>query len=179
MKKLLLIATLFFLGCNSDTPQEKNTTIQTQKTSNILVLDYYDANNSLNVIKLSKKTFKTDINKPVFLNFFSTRCKPCIAQMYSLKSLQEKYKDIEFIGVLVNQNISDASLKKFVSKMDLNYPIIANADVQKIKNELGLKINITPISMVFDSNGDYYTHYLGAVLQELIDLDLSSLTKAQ
>lgn len=174
-KTLFILLVLLFCGCDEQKDITKiNDSINNQNIT-IEKLQIHDSNKSIKILSTAKRVFKTDVDKPLFINLFSSRCRPCIAQMNSLKILSKKYKDIQFVGILVNQNISDKALKKFVTKMKLNYPIVTNANIAKLKHILGLKANITPISIIYDKQGNYYTHYLGAVLQEMIERDLDNL----
>lgn len=120
----------------------------------------------------------------VVLNFFSTWCSPCRAEIPYLSDLQKKYKKKVFIaGILINDEQSNNTLKQFISKSHANY-FISNSmhnDIfaSKVVKELQLPENFSiPLTVIY-KDGNYYTHYEGAVPVEMIDHDIQEAMKTK
>ena len=116
-----------------------------------------------------------DINQAVVIvNFFSTWCSPCSGEIPYLSDLQKKYKKKLFVaGILINDKQDDNTLKEFISKHHADY-FISNskhndAFADKVVKELQLPENFSiPLTVIY-KEGNYYTHYEGAVPVEMID----------
>ena len=118
----------------------------------------------------------------VIINFFSTWCSPCRAEIPYLSDLQKKYKKKVFIaGILINDAQSNDTLKQFMSKYHTNY-FISNSKHNDIfaseaVKELQLPENFSiPLTVIY-KDGNYYTHYEGAVPVEMIDHDIQEALK--
>ena len=118
----------------------------------------------------------------VIINFFSTWCSPCRGEIPYLSDLQKKYKKKVFIaGILVNDKQSDDTLQEFITKHHANY-FISNSKqndifASKVVKELQLPENFSiPLTVIY-KDGNYYTHYEGAVPVEMIDHDIQEAIK--
>ncbi|TET87970.1 MAG: TlpA family protein disulfide reductase [Sulfurovum sp.] len=118
----------------------------------------------------------------VVINFFTTWYSPCRGEIPYLSDLQKKYKKKIFVtGILVNDTQDDDALKHFISKYHANY-FISNskqndAFASKVVKELQLPENFPlPLTVIY-KDGDYYTHYEGAVPVEMIDHDIQQVIK--
>jgi len=81
--------------------------------------DFYDIN-----ITASTITLKEFPNKVIMLDFFSTTCPPCIAELPELAKLQETFSDsLQIIGIESGTKKDDKKMQKFVNKHNLNYPV--------------------------------------------------------
>ncbi len=124
-----------------------------------------------------------DINQSiVVVNFFSTWHAPSCGEIPYLSDLQKKHeKHIFIVGILINDVMYDRTLQEFIRKYHANY-FISNskqndAFAAKIVKELQLPENFTiPLTVVY-KDGDYYTHYEGAVPVEMIDHDIQQVIK--
>lgn len=133
-------------------------------------------------INNQKITFH-DIEKSiVVLNFFSTWSFPSRGEIPYFADLQKKYKkDLFIAGILINDVLYDHTLKEFISKYHANY-FISNSKqndalASKIMGELHLPENLpTPLTVIY-KDGNYYTHYEGAVPVEMIDHDIQQAIK--
>ncbi len=118
----------------------------------------------------------------VILNFFSTWCSSCLGEIPYLSDLKKKYKKKIFIaGVLVNDEQDNDALKQFIDEYDINY-FISNSKqndifASKVIKELQLPENFSIPLTVICKDGNYYTHYEGAVPIEMIDHDLQQIIK--
>jgi len=139
--------------------------------------------NTYTVSIVDQKMMLQDIDKSiVILNFFSTWSAPSRGEIPYLSDLQEKYKkDLFIAGILVNDVLYDNTLKEFISKNHANY-FISNskqndAFFSKVIKELHLSEDVSlPLTVIY-KDGDYYTHYEGAVPVEMIDHDIRQVIK--
>ncbi|WP_216629175.1 TlpA family protein disulfide reductase [Sphingobacterium lumbrici] len=85
--------------------------------------------------------------KVVVLNFWFTRCKPCVAEMPLLNKLVEQYKgkDVEFISLC---NDDEKTINEFLKTHKFDYRIVANT--LKLANKY--KITGFPTSVVIDKD---------------------------
>ncbi len=131
----------------------------------------------------NKKMSFHDISQPiVIINLFSTWYSPCCGEIPYLTDLQKKYKKSLFIaGVLVNDKQDNTILKEFIDTYHINYFISNstqnNAFAKKVVKELQLPENFPiPLTIIY-KEGNYYTHYEGAVPIEMIDHDIQEAIK--
>ena len=81
----------------------------------------------------------------------------------------------------MNDVLYDNTLKEFISKNHANY-FISNskqndAFFSKVIKELHLSEDVSlPLTVIY-KDGDYYTHYEGAVPVEMIDHDIRQIIK--
>ncbi len=129
-----------------------------------------------------KMAFDTIAQPIVILNFFSTWCSPCRAEIPYLSDLQKKYKKKVFIaGIVINDTQSIDTLKQFMNKYHADY-FISNGQqndlfASKMVKELQLSDNFSiPLTVIY-KNGNYYTHYEGVVPVEMIDHDIQEAIK--
>lgn len=65
------------------------------------------------------------ISKPTVINFWFTRCKPCIDEMPILNYYKEKYHDkIDFVAITFDD---EDKVKQFLEKITFNYTHVVNA----------------------------------------------------
>ncbi len=113
-------------------------------------------------------------NKIIFLDFFSTSCGPCRDEIPHLVNLQEKYKDdFTVIGILV-ENKTLAEIKDFATLFHINYPV-TDAGEEYIMTDLVGGVRGIPAMFMFDKKGRYFTHYIGAVPQTMIENDIKKI----
>lgn len=85
--------------------------------------------------------------KPVVINFWFTRCKPCVEEIPVLNKLVKKYSDeVHFVSITFdNKEI----VSEFLKKQKFDYLHIINA--RKFTNEIG--ISGYPKNIFIDKNG--------------------------
>lgn len=135
---------------------------------------------SLSHIKASLKTDKESSKRAILLVFFATWCEPCLAQIPHLNNLKSTFKDnLEIIGVLVKDTRNEENMRHFATKENpLDFPYIQgqSAEAKQFLKILGMP-NVIPLMVLYDKNGEYFTYYLGAVLEEMLELDIKRLLK--
>lgn len=87
--------------------------------------------------------------KFIFFEFWGTWCKPCIAQIPDLKTIQKNHSDkISIVGI--SSRDSKDKLHKFTTKYEMNWPqIIMDDEIDKYFGE----VHLFPTGFLFDSNG--------------------------
>ncbi|WP_455220752.1 TlpA family protein disulfide reductase [Kaarinaea lacus] len=80
-------------------------------------LDLKDASGKL----YHKDNYKGQIT---VVNFWATWCPPCVQEIPSLNRLREKMQDIPFELISVNYAESPATIKEFLKKVDVNFPVL-------------------------------------------------------
>jgi thiol-disulfide isomerase/thioredoxin len=89
--------------------------------------------------------------KVVFINFWATWCAPCVAEMPSINSLYDIYKDnpeVKFVMINVEAEANKAA--KFIKKKKYTFPIyLPNASqIPKVYESQGI-----PTTFVLDKDG--------------------------
>ena len=88
--------------------------------------------------------------KVVVLNFWFTRCEPCIAEMPGLNHLVDTYagKDVAFISFTYD---STDMVKTFLKKHPFKFKIVANND--SIRRQAFKLFSVWPYNIIIDKNG--------------------------
>jgi thiol-disulfide isomerase/thioredoxin len=119
--------------------------------------------------------FKGYEGKVLILDFFATWCPPCRAEIPHLVHLQEKYKDkIQIFSILMEENKDNLELEEFIKEFKINYPVLNSKENFFLSQALG-GIRSLPTLVVYDTKGGYFTHYLGAAPEEMLE---SAILKA-
>jgi thiol-disulfide isomerase/thioredoxin len=157
-------------------------TAAAQTSANIFILTDIQQNRYRLSINDQKITFH-DINQSIaVVNFFTTWYSPCRGEIPYLSDLQEKYKKKVFVmGILVNDIQDDNTLKQFMDKYHAKY-FISNSTqndtfAAEVVKTLQLPENFPiPLTVIY-KDGNYYTHYEGAVPIEMIEYDIQEAIK--
>jgi len=98
---------------------------------------------------LSDKNFNSEQlkGKPTMINFWFTRCAPCIDEMPILNKIKKKYKDdFNFIAITYEQ---EEDVKNFLKKHPFDFEHLINAE--NLTDQL--KIKAYPMNLFLDKNG--------------------------
>ena len=112
--------------------------------------------------------------KIVLLNFWATWCAPCRAEIPDLIKLQKKYEGkLQIIGLSDDTGSAD-SVRDFVKKAGMNYPIaFASPELEaKFGGVMGL-----PTSFLIDPDGRVVQKHVGLRNPELYDVEIRALLK--
>ena len=129
-------------------------------------------------------SFQNATGKVVMLDFFGTWCPPCKAEIPHLNNIREKFgKDFEIIGIDIGQRDgsinSNETLIEFLKDFSIKYPVVVGGDNSKLFSAVS-QLNPSgsiPFMVLFDKKGNYLTHYVGMVPQEMIESDIKKAIK--
>jgi len=173
-----ILALLLFTGCSEKTTNEKTTNTEKtvpQKVSNSIVLQ--DTIGQKIKVKKVENGFQFEgyEGKVVLVNFFATWCPPCKAEIPHLNNLQEKYKkDLKIISILLEENKSNEDVISFMNANGIEFTITNSDDNFKFAKEVG-GVKSIPFVLIYDRQGKYSQHYVGAVPEEMIETDIKKV----
>ncbi|MBT0878084.1 MULTISPECIES: TlpA disulfide reductase family protein [unclassified Campylobacter] len=191
MKAILLsVALLFFTACfdkkedKKEEESEQITQVEVKKEPdfNRLIkfsLKFYNSDEIFEIKRINndnKDLEFTSNDKIILFNFFTTWCPPCKAEIPHLNDLALKYKDrLRVIGVLLEDK-SDEEIAKFIKDNGISYDIVTGDNNYTFLKVLG-EINGIPYIALYDQNGKNINNYLGAVYEEMLDIDIQKVMK--
>lgn len=181
---LLILIPIIFTACSNDKKETKNVdqNASAKQDSNSTIsqtITLKDINNQTIIATKTKDgfTFSNAKNKVVLICFFATWCPPCKAEIPHLVNLQEKYKgNLQIIGILLEKNKDIDEIKNFINYNAINYPITNGDGNYKLTDMVG-GVKSIPFMIMYDKSGNYSTHYLGAIPEEMIDSDIENTLK--
>jgi peroxiredoxin len=96
--------------------------------------------------------------KVVFLNFWATWCKPCIAEMPDMETMMSKFKDRNFQMLAISVDNRWQEVDKFYEELNLTIPAFLDPGHQVS----GLyKVTKFPETFIIDANGYVVKHKVG------------------
>ncbi len=175
---VMLLSLLLFVGCedkgalSEESLDGKTTSQSVKKTEQIYRLKSFDGK-ELEIVKQGDGLiFKGYEGKVVLLNFFASWCPPCKAEVPHLINLQNKYGDnFQVVAVIMEDNKKDSDVAEFAQEYGINYYIANSPTNYELAKALG-GVKSIPFMILYDPNGKYHTHYMGAVPEEMIELDI-------
>ncbi len=85
--------------------------------------------------------------KPTMINFWFTKCPPCIDEMPALNKIKEQYQnDVNFIAITYEK---EADVKRFLKKHAFNFKHLV--DAKHFTDQLGIKAY--PMNLFLDKKG--------------------------
>lgn len=93
--------------------------------------------------------------KYVYIDFWATWCKPCIAEIPSLKKVEEKFKDknIVFLSISIDNQKDIGKWKKFILDNELHGPQLIGDNGWKSKVSKEYIIQSVPRFVLIDTEG--------------------------
>jgi thiol-disulfide isomerase/thioredoxin len=89
--------------------------------------------------------------KPMVVNFWATWCAPCIKEMPELNAMQQRYQNVQFLGIGID---NADNMRVFVSKIPVSYPLlVAGVEGVDLTRELGNLAGGVPFTLVLDADG--------------------------
>ena len=116
----------------------------------------------------SEKTYKYNASdkKVVVVDFWATWCIPCRASLPKLQKLQEKYSDIQFVGVNIDNN--KAKAEKFLNRLKITFLNVYDKDKALVEK---LKVEGMPSLFVVDTKGKIIKRLDGYTESQVKDLN--------
>lgn len=97
--------------------------------------------------------------KVIFLNFWTTWCPACLVEMPSMEKLYQEFKNKDFILLAVDMQEDSATVKKFIEKFKLNFPILLDEDGTVA---IYYGVNAIPVTYLIGREGYLYAIAMGA-----------------
>ena len=169
---LAIVLPLLFLGCSSDTSEEKSMVAsETYHLVDTKGVDYNVTKEGLNFYVNGHK------DKVVMFDIFATWCPPCRAEAPNLTHLQKKYHDdLLILGVTIEDVITNKELDDFKTEYGADYAIVNSKDNERLYRAIASATKAGqrfPIPfMVMYKDGQYVTHYVGQTPEEMIESDI-------
>ncbi len=154
---LALIAS--FGACGSEAPSVATV----NKPAPEFTLKYHGTNEEMNLSDLRGKV--------VLVNFWGTWCPPCKAELPDLVSLYNDYRDqdVEFLGVLVHRQPSDARLVPTLAhQYGIEYRYVTGEP--EVFQRFG--ISAVPTTFIIDREGVIRHQYRGAKARATFERDV-------
>ena len=168
---------LFWSGCSSETKKNEEKVSVSKEASKTEPITLKSIDGKEIIVTPTEKgfTFSGYENKIVLVNFFATWCPPCKAETPHLNNLQEKYKEnFVIISVLLEENKSNEEIVSFMKYHNAKFIITNGPENYKFAQKVGGVKNI-PLMFLYDKTGNYSTHYVGAIPEEMIDADIKKV----
>lgn len=204
---LILLFCFVFWGCerqeNKQTSQIKiekkqgileNLTLQSNNGTQLIInqITPKEHHNFKNIEPKKKNAFKnllvTSNQKNIkVLLFFTTWCDPCKGVMPHLENLQKQFgEQIALYGIPIDDLVGEVEnfkelMQIFNKENNVHLPMILDENRARLFSALE-GIEGIPLIALYDKEGKYIIHYLGAIPEEMIEFDLSqnlAKTKAQ
>ena len=120
----------------------------------------------------SSESFK---GKVVLVSFFASWCRSCLEEIPSLKKLQNRFGDQDFvlIGMAVDRE-NKVGLKNLILKQKINYPVLLADDA--VKKDFG-GIAILPTMFLADRKGNLLKKYFGHIGRDSLIEDIKKTIK--
>ena len=115
-------------------------------------------------------------NQVILVNFWATWCPPCRVEIPHFVKVVDKYKGkFNIIGVLLETKERE-DIQEFVDEYGINYPIAISDDNFHLSRAISNTRSL-PFSVLYDAKGNYVTSYVGAIPQEMLELDIEKALK--
>lgn len=111
--------------------------------------------------------------KPVMLNFWSTRCPPCVSEMPYIQQMYEEWRDKGLILLVIHMGGSPSQVKEFLQNHNLSLPVLLDTT-----QAIAQKYNIRwiPTTFFIDKEGIIQVVRVGAFPnKEAIESDLNKI----
>ncbi len=97
--------------------------------------------------------------KPVLLNFWSTRCNPCVAEMPYLQEIYDEWSGKGLMLLAINGGESSSTVKGFMQNHNLSLPVLLDTELVAFQryNIVGI-----PTTFFIDKDGVIQEKIIGA-----------------
>ena len=137
---------LIILGCGSSTTKEEEKALPEALIDRISLVDLEG-----NTIDLSQYEGKT-----IFLNYWATWCRPCIAEMPDIDAASEILGKEDFVFLAASDESMD-KIKKYVSQVDYSFTFVRSET-----SVFDLDIMALPTTMIISKKGEIVYNEVGA-----------------
>ncbi|WP_168119192.1 redoxin domain-containing protein [Paenibacillus sp. HB172176] len=106
------------------------------------------------------------VGQPIVINFWGSFCEPCVKEMPEFEKQYEKWKDKGLVILAINLSEDTLTVKNFVNRFDLNYPILR--DVNR-RTERAYNLRSYPTTFFVKPNGELFEMVVGGMQEADID----------
>ena len=148
MKNILfgLILFTFLFGCKNTNTEKKAQELPEKLVDRIQLVDL--DGNEIPLASLKGKT--------IFLNFWATWCRPCLAEMPDIDKASKLLKDENFVFLAASDESLD-KIKQFAAKSEFSFQIVHSKT-----SVFDLDISALPTTMVINTAGEIVYNEVGA-----------------
>lgn len=175
---LSILSILLFTGCDSkEENKEETPPTPVQKVERTTEFQLKTTNDAIINIRLEneKIILKDYPNKIVLLNFFTTWCPACKAEIPNLIQLQNSYKnDFVVISILLEEMKTNEQIKEFIKEFNINYDVANSPECIELAKNLG-GIKSIPTMYLIDRNNMVFQKYVGLVPTEMMEVDIKKV----
>ena len=144
--KLALLYFVFLLGCQSSSDKQTEERLPENLVDRIHLEDLDGKEIALNDLK----------GKTIFLNYWATWCRPCLAEMPDIDKAAKILGEENFIFLAASDEEID-KIKKFTTKFSYSFQFVHSKT-----SVFDLDIMALPTTMVIDSKGEIVYNEVGA-----------------
>ena len=142
---LIFISSLMLFGCSSPTKEEK-AQLPEAIVDRIALVDL-DGN------ALSLDTLK---GKTIFINYWATWCRPCIAEMPDIDAAAKILEGDDFVFLAASDEAID-KIRNYVDQVDFSFQFVRSET-----SVFDLDIKALPTTMIIDKQGNIVYNEAGA-----------------
>lgn len=136
--RIILIILTGFISCKGPIKEKKEPVQKEKETiAKVMLTDLNDQPINLNDYK----------GRTVFINFWATWCKPCIQEMPSIKSTQDKLNKTDIVFLFASSESAD-EMREFEKSHNYNF------NYTKVINMEELGMEGLPTTYIFDRKGE-------------------------
>lgn len=111
----------------------------------------------------------------VLVNLWATWCPPCKAEMPTLQAYHDKYADLGFTVIAVNDGDPAPDVIQFVKDYQLTFPVWL--DPTYIATEDAFKTMNLPSSFVIDRSGTVRLYWVGEINSNMLEKHVTPIIK--
>jgi peroxiredoxin len=115
---------------------------------------------ALNDLDNQSVSLSSSLGKTVFINFWTTTCPPCVAEMPHFQALSKDWSSRKDVGILtINIGEDAATVRNFMESHQFSFPVLLDSQLKVAEK---YRIQYTPTSLVIDKNGVLQQRVIGA-----------------
>lgn len=112
--------------------------------------------------------------KAILLNYWATWCGPCKVEIPIFNELYAKYKDRGLVILGVSVDDDAPTLREFVKKMPMHYPVLLAAEQQEVLEAAG-NVWAYPTSFFIDRSGTVCGSHVGPASKQDFEKSITPL----
>ena len=165
---------LFLSGCDNENKSDANKTSDATPTTTMSAPTQSQSASASIEAPFELTLMDESNDEAILFNFFATWCPPCKAEIPHLNNLSDKFKGkLKIVSVLMEDKSKD-EIDAFMKKFKINFGISYGENNFLFAKALGGVVGI-PYMVLYKPNGEYATHYVGLVPEEMLESDINKV----